>query len=369
MHSARSRLLDRHWFMVLTVALFAAILAGAWFIGSHMERAEHKQYGATLTTVLASARDSVVDWADDHKAVAARVASTSVMRSLAAELRSLEAAPAKLRASALHDAVRAEVADMVGSAEVLGYAIVSPSGTYLTSSRPAAIGSPADYWLQSHFVDTITAGGPAMSLPLLETGQPREQPTAALVERPWIYAGAPIIDLSGDLVGTFALRLEMSEFLSILRLAQGGLTGETYAFDRDGRLLSQSKFEPQLVEAGLLSPGQSSILNIEIRDPGVDLTAGETTDVPVEQRPLTRMAAAAVAGRPGTDLEGYPDYRGIPVIGAWLWEDSLEIGLTTEIDVAEAYASLQAAKGSISALTAGVLLVLIAYAIAILRSR
>jgi PAS domain S-box-containing protein len=33
---------------------------------------------------------------------------------------------------------------------------------------------------------------------------------------------------------------------------------------------------------------------------------------------------------------GYRDYRGVPVYGAWLWDSQLGLGLTSEIDVAEA---------------------------------
>jgi PAS domain S-box-containing protein len=35
-------------------------------------------------------------------------------------------------------------------------------------------------------------------------------------------------------------------------------------------------------------------------------------------------------------VEGYRDYRGVTVFGAWLWDHNLGIGLTTEIDQAEA---------------------------------
>jgi PAS domain S-box-containing protein len=35
-------------------------------------------------------------------------------------------------------------------------------------------------------------------------------------------------------------------------------------------------------------------------------------------------------------VAGYRDYRGVSVYGAWLWDDKLDIGLTTEIDEAEA---------------------------------
>ena len=35
-------------------------------------------------------------------------------------------------------------------------------------------------------------------------------------------------------------------------------------------------------------------------------------------------------------MEGYRDYRGVPVFGAWLWEEHLGAGLVVEIEVKEA---------------------------------
>jgi serine/threonine protein kinase len=49
------------------------------------------------------------------------------------------------------------------------------------------------------------------------------------------------------------------------------------------------------------------------------------------------MAASAVGGGAGVNVEGYRDYRGVPVIGAWKWLPEHEFGVATEIDVAEAY--------------------------------
>jgi polar amino acid transport system substrate-binding protein len=48
------------------------------------------------------------------------------------------------------------------------------------------------------------------------------------------------------------------------------------------------------------------------------------------------MAQEATRGKPGLNVAGYRDYRGVPVYGAWLWDDNLNIGLATEIDEADA---------------------------------
>ena len=89
-----------------------------------------------------------------------------------------------------------------------------------------------------------------------------------------------------------------------------------------------------------------SSLNSQIRDPGGDLRAGHIPNLPLLARPLTRMAASAVTGESGSDIDGYPDYRGVPVVGAWTWLSELELGVTTEIDVEEAYAGLATVRRS-----------------------
>ena len=53
------------------------------------------------------------------------------------------------------------------------------------------------------------------------------------------------------------------------------------------------------------------------------------------------MAESATHGESGTDLDGYRDYRGVPVAGTWIWDDELGLGLATEIDLDEAKAPIR----------------------------
>ncbi|MDA0692876.1 MAG: PAS domain S-box protein [Nitrospinae bacterium] len=54
------------------------------------------------------------------------------------------------------------------------------------------------------------------------------------------------------------------------------------------------------------------------------------------------MAASAVQGKAGMNLEGYNDYRGIRVVGAWTWLADHYMGVATEIDAKEAFGPLYA---------------------------
>ena len=63
-------------------------------------------------------------------------------------------------------------------------------------------------------------------------------------------------------------------------------------------------------------------------------------------RAAARVAADAHGGRSGrraatgVDVDGYRDYRGVPVVGAWTWLPDADIGVATEIDYAEAFRPL-----------------------------
>ena len=63
-----------------------------------------------------------------------------------------------------------------------------------------------------------------------------------------------------------------------------GESGESYAFNRSGQLISESRFDDQLRQLGLIAAEERAILNIDIRDPGGNLTTGFVPTVPSEQQ-------------------------------------------------------------------------------------
>jgi PAS domain S-box-containing protein len=154
---------------------------------------------------------------------------------------------------------------------------------------------------------------------------------------PTMFFVAPIKNLQGQIIATVARQIDPSQdFTRLIQLGRIGKTGETYAFGRYGKLLSVSRFEEDLRKAGLLDQGGKSILSVSVRDPGGDLTKGFSPSVPRYQQPLTLMAEQATKGKSGLNVQGYRDYRGVPVYGAWLWDEKLGVGLATEIDQADA---------------------------------
>ncbi len=118
-----------------------------------------------------------------------------------------------------------------------------------------------------------------------------------------LVAATPVIGKSGKVIAVMVMAINIyGEFSQYTQLGRIGNTGETYAINPDGEIITSSRFNLRKIKSGVFNK-------------------------------------ALLKGKPGFDLEGYKDYRGKNVVGAWLWDYDLGVGLTTEIDEIEAYRS------------------------------
>src|SRR5262249_35271415 len=147
---------------------------------------------------------------------------------------------------------------------------------------------------RQEFFDRVLAGGPSVSkpyrTPLLLTDEKGE----LKAHLPTMFAAAAIHDEVGKPIAALGLRIRPEEqFTRILQTARAGQTGETFAFDRNGLLLTQSRFDEDLKEIGLLAdlPDSRSVLTVELRDPQANMMAGERPKGRRATQPLTRLAA------------------------------------------------------------------------------
>jgi serine/threonine protein kinase len=84
-------------------------------------------------------------------------------------------------------------------------------------------------------------------------------------------------------------------------------------------------------------PDARSILTLELRDPMVDLSQGRQSPKRRTELPFIHAVSKALNGHAGVDANGYRDYRGVLVVGAWTWLDDFDMGLVTEMGRAEAF--------------------------------
>jgi hypothetical protein len=325
--------------------LAAAMLWAAFFwIRSSVEEAARAELAKSLTTIRNADVAALNIWMTNHKQEAGNLAGDTRVRKLAAELaRDAAHVTADDVAPLLQAESQAELRPLLrtlaAERQYAGFALLEKGGTVLSSDRQELIGTHAPPKFM-HLLEKTLAAGPTVSHPFPSSVQLRDESRELRSGIPTMFAAAPVLDPTGDPVGALFLRIKPEvEFTKILQVAKSGETGETYAFDKSGLLLSESRFNGDLVRAGLLpdQPNVRSILNIQILDPGVDMVAGYRPTESRADQPLTTMAASATQGREGVNVEGYRDYRGVSVVGAWTWLPEYEFGVATEIDVAEAY--------------------------------
>ena len=131
-----------------------------------------------------------------------------------------------------------------------------------------------------------------------------------------VWFVTPVLDGAGRAIAAIALgKYADARFSGIFAAARSGRSGEVFAFDDRGMLLSESRFAAQLAARG--PPAQA----------------------------LTRLTSEALAPggsgmRRGVILEPYESSRGVPVIGAWRWLPQRDLGIGVEIEADEAYAPL-----------------------------
>jgi tRNA A-37 threonylcarbamoyl transferase component Bud32 len=223
-----------------------------------------------------------------------------------------------------------------------GYIVTDKKKRIVASSRSELVGQ-LDVPEYSELLSRALDGNATVSAPFPSVVAIKDDSGRSRTGIPTMLVAAPIRDDSFQVVGVLGLRIDpVKEFSRIMSLGRYGDTGETYAFDNTGRLVSESRFDDNLILLGLLPDQENtrSILQLLVRDPGGDITTGFRPSARRRDLPLTHAVAEAVAGRPGVDVVGYRDYRGVPVVGAWQWLPAGDIGVATEVDYAEAFRPL-----------------------------
>ncbi len=144
----------------------------------------------------------------------------------------------------------------------------------------------------------------------------------------------------GNLRHTLVVTLLASEAFSELVSGVEGsnLMGEStpaiedsYAFNQQGVLVTIPAQSKKLLDSQLVKSDQL-ILNLSLRDPGGDLTSGYRSTLVRDDQPYTRLVLSAIVGESGVDTTGYRNYLGVPVFGAWLWDEQLGMGFAVEIE-------------------------------------
>jgi len=346
----------RRGLKVALAMIVATSLVGVVAVHGFKADAE-KHVASMLQQTLNATHESLERWENQQRRDVHLWSQSDELVSIVQSLLKLSPTRQVLKNSPNQKKLRKLLRFAVKQHDYAGFFIISPDFISIASMRDSSLGRVSVLHQQKHLLERVFAGDTRISLPLAsEIALPDAQ--GRLVKGlPTIFVVSPVRNAADKVIAALAFRIRSEDsYAHIVAFGRGGHSMESYMFDAQGHLLTPSRFEKDLRRAGLISGKQTSALHVVLRDPGWNLTETATLPDHYAQRPLTRMVTMAVRGQSGMNLKGYNDYRGVPVVGAWLWDEREDYGLAVKIDSADAYLLLN----SVRKIFFGVLLVLMA---------
>jgi serine/threonine-protein kinase len=336
------------------VTAAALILLGVWMY-SGVRDSLRDMRAAGLQSVLDAEVEAFEVWVNDRRAAVSLWAAESAARRDIEELLELSrrqgVTPRDLTSAPARSRLQAVLAPALKQTGAVAFNVVDPNGVIVATQVAEYTGrriSPGPFLVH---LSAVFRGDAQFIRPYLEQERIAGLEKPAF-ERPVIWFDAPVRNARGDIIAALGFaHYADAQFTHILRAARPGRTGEVYAFAPDATMISESRFLPQLKAVGLVpdGPDVSAMLHVQLRDPGGNLGAGFRPAVELAARPLTQMAALAIAARRKPDeserggvlVEPYRNYRGVEVVGAWRWLAEHDIGMAIEMETAEAYAPMR----------------------------
>jgi PAS domain S-box-containing protein len=137
-----------------------------------------------------------------------------------------------------------------------------------------------------------------------------------------MYVSTPVKDRQGELLAVLAGRVDLAELSEIMEQGKGlSQSEDTYLVNAFNFFVTEPRF------------GEGYALKKAIRTEGVESCLQYNDEVGL-----------------------YQDYRGVEVIGAYRWLPERELCILTEVDQAEAYASIVALRNNVLAIAGGTVL-------------
>jgi serine/threonine-protein kinase len=343
---------------VEAIAITVLILAGVgWWTYAGVKSSILEERAGYLNAVLDAKVAALEVWVGAKRAETERWAG---FREVVAAVSALEAAArngasrAALLASPAQAAFTRALAPAIATdPERIAANAVDREGRIIAARRTEQIGFRVGPTMRSDLAP-VFKGASRFIAPRPESERVPDLPALA-AGRPVVWVAAPVNGPDGGVVAALEIgSYADTRFARILappaELADPRSTVDVYAFDRNGLLLTTSRYRETLRRAGLLpADARTAAFNVRVKDPGRDLYDDPSAPPTDEPTGLTVLAERAIASRGAEDpdarrgvlLDPYRNYVGRPVIGAWQWLPEYDIGVAIEVAAEEAYAPMR----------------------------
>ena len=324
-------------------ALFVAFL-GWWSFSLIKEEIQHS-VGKSMQTTLSITQQGLRSWVEENTHTVNTLARSPQVVSLTNQLLKVPRTPKALINSPAQNQARSLFRPLLDSHELRGFFIIAPDNISLASTRDSNTGTKNLLTKLPNSLQDLWEGKTIVSLPQASDVPLKNRDGVLTPNYPTMFMGAPIKDESNQVIALLTMRIDpFNNFTKVLQRGRVGDSGETFAFNRNGVLISNSRFDDKLQKLGIIEGNSVSMLNVHLRVPNEAPSSTSSSATSEQTQPFTRMAQSAISGQSGFSLQKYPDYRGIEVVGAWVWDSKLGMGIATEQDAVEAFHTLQSAR-------------------------
>jgi len=138
---------------------------------------------------------------------------------------------------------------------------------------------------------------------------------------PTMFVSTPILDANAQILGVLVFRIDINQINALMFKMNATATAEIYLINKNGYMLTESRFTDALELGGLIE--KRTTLELKVINP--------------DTNNLTLAAKKCIAGGEGFKDSGYGymDYRGTRVLGYWVWMKEYNWGVIAEIDLDE----------------------------------
>jgi len=322
-------------------------------------------------TVQQATHDTMHYWRNMNIETAISIADRPNIKEYIAQLIQASSDPVSLKKNPALERLRIELKPLIEQHRYKGFFVIPRNQINYGSMRDYNLGQKnlllkqdSQRLLQAFTGETVISK-PAMSdVPLTDEND-------MLQLNPYsIFIITPVTDRQDKIIALLMFRLSPAEhFKKILSIGRFGETGETYLINKSGLLLSPSRFEVSLMQAGLITPDSSSTYQLVLREPAGNITRDYRPGEQHAERPLTHIVKSIMQGKIHTDLEPVRDYRGVKVINIGKWDAHKGFGFISQIDYQEAFAVYLTTRNAILLVTGIAALLLATLIASLINSR
>ena len=308
--AARVRLRLRLALAILASAL-ALVAIGSWTYYS-VERSLHEVRATTLKSLLDAQAKTLEVWIEDQKLRVKRLARDrqvlAHMRALVAIAQRADAIPEQYCVAPARRPLVEQLDEALAGSGAVAFDLIGRSGRIIASRFPEYCGLQVRSVPFARALEPVFEGETRFIRPH-GNAELLDQPPAALpLARPLVWVETPVFGAEGEVIAALGVgEYAHEQFAAILAAGRSGTTGEVYAFDRAGSILSETRFPATDAASHLAASAQSGV---------------------------------AAGTYEGLLLVPYVAYHGGGSIGAWRWLPEHDMGIAVEIGADEAYAPL-----------------------------